>query len=103
MVLTRDGKGNGDKETESKYKSVLQSVFRSGTSLIRTLVSEHRSIDYFDISGATNFANSKYDAANDGVAPNGQLHGKVTPAVYTPFVSLIDSDQLSRFGLHNGT
>ncbi|KAG8845516.1 hypothetical protein FRB96_002484 [Tulasnella sp. 330] len=80
LVLTRDGKGNGDKETESKYKS----------------------IDYFDISGATNIANSKYDAVNEGVAPNGELHGKVAPAAYTPFLSMIDIDQLSRFGLHNG-
>ncbi|KAG8884668.1 hypothetical protein FRB98_002268 [Tulasnella sp. 332] len=80
LVLTRDDFGNGDTTTTSTYKS----------------------IDYFDITSATNIAGSKYDATDDGVAPGGDLHGKVIPAVYTPFLSMISSTQLSRFGLHNG-
>ncbi|KAG9012829.1 hypothetical protein FRB94_004975 [Tulasnella sp. JGI-2019a] len=80
LVLSRDGHGNGDDTSTSNYKS----------------------IDYFDISGATNIAGSKYDTATTGVAPSGDLVSSVTPAVYTAFISMIDPVQLARFGLHNG-
>ena len=51
----------------------------------------------------TNIAGSKFDSHKNAVAPKGKLDKSVTPAVYTPFVSLINSTQLTRFGLHNGT
>ena len=61
-----------------------------------------RSIDLIDISAATNISGSKFDSHKNAVAPKGKLDKSVTPAVYTPFVSLINSTQLARFGLHNG-
>ncbi|KIO17674.1 hypothetical protein M407DRAFT_84740 [Tulasnella calospora MUT 4182] len=79
LVLTRDGHGNGDDESLSDYKSV----------------------DIFDISGATDIHGTQYDNST-AVSPGGVLASDVVPATYTPFLSLIDGTQLSRFGVHNG-
>ncbi|KAG9048256.1 hypothetical protein FS837_000392 [Tulasnella sp. UAMH 9824] len=79
LVLSRDGHGNGDDESQSDYKSV----------------------DIFDISGATDIHGAQYDNST-AVSPDGVLAAGVTPATYTPFISLIDNSQLNRFGLHNG-
>ncbi|KAG8956579.1 hypothetical protein FRC04_000057 [Tulasnella sp. 424] len=79
LVLSRDGHGNGDDESQSDYKSV----------------------DIFDISGATDIHGTQYDD-DTAVSPGGVLASDVVPATYTPFVSLIDNSQLGRFGLHNG-
>ncbi|KIO19897.1 hypothetical protein M407DRAFT_221933 [Tulasnella calospora MUT 4182] len=79
LVLSRDGHGNGDDESQSDYKSV----------------------DIFDISGATDIHGTQYDNST-AVSPGGVLAANVVPATYTPFVSLIDSSQLGRMGLHNG-
>ncbi|CAG7852304.1 Uncharacterized secreted protein ARB_04696 Flags: Precursor [Serendipita indica DSM 11827] len=80
LVLARDGDGNGGDGAKSAYKS----------------------IDIFDTSNATNIANTIYDSATGSVAPGGQLLGTIVPATYTPFVSLLNTTQLARFGLHNG-
>ena len=61
-----------------------------------------RGIDLVDISSATNIAGSDFDSHKNPVAPKGKLDKSVTPATYTSFVSLINSTQLERFGLHNG-
>ncbi|KAG9052526.1 hypothetical protein FS842_009723 [Serendipita sp. 407] len=79
LVLARDGKGNGDSNAKAAYKS----------------------IDIFDVSAATNIANTQYDDATGSVAPGGQLLPSITPATYTPFVQIVNSTQLARFGLHN--
>ncbi|KAG8956580.1 hypothetical protein FRC04_000058 [Tulasnella sp. 424] len=79
LVLSRDGHGNGDDTSQSDYKSV----------------------DIFDISGATDIHGTQYDNST-AVSPGGVLASNVVPATYTPFVSLIDNSQLGRFGLHNG-
>ena len=63
----------------------------------------YRGIDLVDISSATNIANSSFDSHKNPVAKKGKLDKSVTPAIYTSFVSLVDSTQLARFGLHNGT
>jgi hypothetical protein len=63
---------------------------------------ERRGIDLVDITPATNIAGSKFDSHKNAVAPKGKLDSSVTPATYTPFVSLIDATNLARFGLHNG-
>ena len=61
-----------------------------------------RGIDIVDITSATNIAGSKFDSHKNAVAPKGKLDKSVTPAVYTPFVSIVDQTQLARFGLHDG-
>lgn len=63
---------------------------------------DYRGIDLVDISSATNIAGSKFDSHKNAVAPKGKLDKSVTAAKYTSFVSLIDSTELARFGLHNG-
>jgi hypothetical protein len=78
LVLSRDGNGHGDTDSKSDYKS----------------------IDIIDISAATDIHGTNYDTTT-AVAPKGVLASGVKPAQYTPFVSLVDSTQLQRFGLHN--
>ncbi|PSR78073.1 hypothetical protein PHLCEN_2v7590 [Hermanssonia centrifuga] len=80
LVLSRDTNGHGGDDTESTYKG----------------------IDLVDITSATNIAGSSFDSHKNPVAKKGKLDKSVTPAVYTAFVSLINSTQLARFGLHNG-
>lgn len=62
----------------------------------------NRAADVFDISSATNIANTDYDKATGSIAPGGQLVHGITPATYSPFVQYINDTQLARFGLHNG-
>ncbi|KAG8964151.1 hypothetical protein FRC03_002159 [Tulasnella sp. 419] len=81
LVLSRDGKGRGDDEHDTK--------------------SAYKSVDVFDITSATDIHGTLFDGATP-VAPNGVLEPSVTPATYTPFVNILDSAQLSRFSLHNG-
>jgi hypothetical protein len=80
LVLSRDGNGNGDDNTESAYKQ----------------------IDLFSVSNATNIAGTAFDTPTTPVAPNGVLNSSVKPATYVSFVNMIDDDQLGRFALHNG-
>ncbi|GJJ08811.1 hypothetical protein Clacol_003030 [Clathrus columnatus] len=82
LVLARDGNGNGDGvgNEESKYKNV----------------------DLFDISEATNIAHTQFDSPAHPIAVNGVVVKGIKPAKYQPFISMIDSIQLGRFGLHNG-
>ncbi|EJD55294.1 hypothetical protein AURDEDRAFT_140900 [Auricularia subglabra TFB-10046 SS5] len=79
LVLARDGDGHGDDDLKSAYKG----------------------IDLVDISNATNIL-GLFDGPTDAVAPGGKLRSGVVPAAYQSFVSLIEDDQLKRFGLHNG-
>jgi len=83
FVLSRDGHGRGDDNdnNDSAYKQA----------------------DLIDISKATNIAGTKFDEASNPVAKKGKLTSSVTAAVYTGFVNMIDSTQLARFGLHNGS
>lgn len=80
LVLSRDGDGNGGSDTTSSYKQA----------------------DLIDISSATDIHGTKFDESANPIAKKGTLDKSITPAVYTPFVSFIDSTQLARFGLHNG-
>ena len=80
LVLSRDGKGNGDSTTESK----------------------HKQIDLFDVSNATDIHGTKFDEAANPIATNGVLDSSITPAAYFAFVDMINATQLARFGLHNG-
>lgn len=61
-----------------------------------------KNIGFFDISGATNIANTKYDSPANPVAPSGVLVGDVTPAIWQEFLSIIDDAELAKAGLHNG-
>ena len=100
LVLSRDSNGHGGDDTTSAFKFVLVFASSGHTSLIG--FSSCRSIVIVDISGATNIAGSSFDSHKNPVAPKGKLDKSVTAATYTTFLSLIDSTQLSRFGLHNG-
>ncbi|GJJ08810.1 hypothetical protein Clacol_003029 [Clathrus columnatus] len=82
LILARDGKGNGDGSGNEKSK--------------------YKNIDLFDISQATNIANTGFDEPSNPIANNGTIVKGITPAQYQPFISMIDSTQLGRFGLHNG-
>jgi len=80
LVIARDsGHGQGLKDSTSVY----------------------RSVDLFDIEGATNIAGTDFDGTKP-VAPGGELDPSVKPAQYARFIDLNDNAQLNRFGLHNG-
>lgn len=80
LVLARDGNGFGDNNSQSSYKQA----------------------DLISTKGATDIAGSKYDDPANPVSPAGVLVPGITPVTYQSFVSLIDSAQLDKFGLHNG-
>ncbi|KAF9261627.1 hypothetical protein L218DRAFT_869593 [Marasmius fiardii PR-910] len=80
LSLSRDGKGMGDDNSESKYKQA----------------------DLFSIAHATNIHGTKFDDPSNPVAPKGKLDTSITPATYVSFVDYLDDDELERFGLHNG-
>lgn len=61
-----------------------------------------RQADLFDISNATDIHGTKFDRTTP-VAPGGVLDSTVVPATYVKFVNYLNSTQLARFGLHNGT
>lgn len=82
LVLARDGNGNGDGVGNEK--------------------SDYKNIDLFDVSKATNIAHTKFDSPANPIAVDGVIVEGITPAVYQPFISMIDPVQLGRFGLHNG-
>lgn len=88
LVLARDGNGNGDGDPPTPSKGDLTSKIKN--------------IGYIDISDATNIANSVYDEPSNPVAPGGVLTSGVTAAVWQPFLSLIEDDQLAKAGLQNG-
>ncbi|THH01971.1 hypothetical protein EW026_g830 [Hermanssonia centrifuga] len=81
LVLSRDGNGHGDDTTKSKFKS----------------------IDLIDIRNATDIHGSKFDSPTHPIAINGTLDSSITPAAYIEFLDMINTTQLARFGLHNGT
>ncbi|KAG7095023.1 hypothetical protein E1B28_005817 [Marasmius oreades] len=80
LSLSRDGKGMGNDDSESKYKQA----------------------DLFSIAHATNIQGMKFDDPSNPVAPNGKLDKSITPAKYVSFVDYLNDDDLKRFGLHNG-
>jgi len=80
FVLARDGDGHGGSSDKSSYKQA----------------------DLIDISRATNILGSKFDSPANPIAINGTLNKSINPAVYVPFLSLINDTQLARFGVHNG-
>jgi hypothetical protein len=73
-----------------------------GETFPATPGSVYRSIDLIDTKGATDIANTAYDAQTGSVAPNGVLDPSITPVAYQAFLNIDDNTQLSRFGLHNG-
>ncbi len=80
LMLARDsGNGYGQKGDKSLY----------------------RSIEFVDVSAATDIAGSKFDTGTS-VAPKGVLDPTVKPAAVNQFIDINDSADLARFGLHNG-
>ncbi|WVQ74191.1 hypothetical protein IAR50_003785 [Cryptococcus sp. DSM 104548] len=79
ILLSRDGKGNGDDDAESKHKDFM----------------------LFNLDGATDIAGTNYTDGVEPIAPGGVLVSDITPIVPTEFVDMIDDTQLERFGLHN--
>ncbi|PPR07934.1 hypothetical protein CVT24_000824 [Panaeolus cyanescens] len=80
FALSRDGDGRGGDDNNSKYKQA----------------------DLFSIANATNIV-GMFDGASSAVSPDGKLNKKVTAATYVSFVNFVDSTQLARFGLHDGS
>lgn len=82
LILARDsGAGHGQKESESKY----------------------RNADIIDISGATNVKGNTYDSSDGAIASRkGELKPEIKPALYCPWISYNNNDQLGRFAVHNG-
>lgn len=70
-----------------------------------TLLKPHlyRGIDLLQIGDATNIHNTKFDKPSNPIATKGVLDSSMTPVTYIPFVNILNSTQLARFGLHNGT
>jgi hypothetical protein len=63
--------------------------------------SRYRSIDLLDTARATNIAGSRYDGIVP-VAPDGKLVDAVVPATLTPYIDINNTEELKKFGLHNG-
>ncbi|WVQ97554.1 hypothetical protein IAU59_004668 [Kwoniella sp. CBS 9459] len=80
MLLSRDGKGNGDEDAESKHKDFM----------------------LFNLDGATDIVNTEYTDGVKPVSPGGVLDSSITAIEPTQFIDIIDETQLKRFGLHNG-
>ena len=80
FVLARDGDGHGGDDDKSSDKQA----------------------DLTDISNATDIHNTAFDDPANPIAVDGILSSSITPAQYVSFVNFLDSDQLARFGLHNG-
>jgi len=80
LILPRDGNGFGDTSSDTSFKDV----------------------DLISTKGATNIANTAFDQPDHPVAPKGVLDSTVTPTTYAPFISLIDTAQLAKFGLNVG-
>lgn len=64
--------------------------------------STYRKILVYDIAGATNIANTRFDDPANPVAPNGVLDTSIRPALRTEFIDINDAAQLAKFGLRNG-
>ena len=62
-----------------------------------------RSADLISTQGATDIHGSKFDSPSNPIASGGKLSSSIVPATYVAFVNYIDSTQLARFDLHNGT
>ncbi|WWC89620.1 uncharacterized protein L201_004545 [Kwoniella dendrophila CBS 6074] len=80
MLLSRDGKGNGDDDSESKHKDFM----------------------LFNLDGATDLINTEYTDGVKPVAPKGKLDKSITAIEPVEFIDMIDETQLGRFGIHNG-
>jgi hypothetical protein len=63
----------------------------------------YRSIDVAVIGDATDIHDTKFDSPQNPIAVNGTLNNGIKPVTYIQFLDIINSTQLSRFGLHNGT
>lgn len=100
LALSRDGDGRGGSSDTSSYKSVLI-LFLFVTSSFWFCYS--RQADLFSIAKATDIHGSKFDSPANPIATKGVLNKNITPAEYVGFVNFIDSVQLARFGLHNGS
>ena len=81
--------------------SALFPVFRLYRDTV--LISANRQADLFSIASATDIHGSQFDDPAHPVAPGGDLESSITPAKYVSFVNYVDSTQLARFGLHDGT
>ncbi|KAF8160004.1 esterase-like activity of phytase-domain-containing protein [Crassisporium funariophilum] len=81
LALSRDGDGRGGDDNKSAYKQA----------------------DLFSIAKATDIHGSKFDSASSPIAKKGKLDKSITAATYVSFINFLDSTQLARFGLHNGS
>lgn len=72
----------------------------NGHGLVPT--SLYRTVNLYDITGATNIAGSAYDLPATPIAPAGVLAAGITTAQRTALIDLNDAAQLAKFGLHNG-
>ncbi|KAK6910413.1 hypothetical protein I203_104445 [Kwoniella mangroviensis CBS 8507] len=79
MLLSRDGKGNGNDDSESKHKDFM----------------------LFNFDGATDLVNTEYTDGVKPVSPKGVLDSSIVAAEPIEFIDIIDEIQLKRFGLHN--
>lgn len=98
LILARDGDGRGGDDSNSKYKYVYPPPSKSEAD--RRAI---RQADLIDINGATDIHGTKFDDPTHPIATGGTLDQKITPAKYVSFVNYLDSTQLARFGLHNGS
>lgn len=81
IVLSRDGAGAGQDDSESVY----------------------RQADVFDISDATDIKGDTYDCADCSIASEeGVLKEGIVPATYCPWLDFNVNSELNKFGVHNG-
>lgn len=80
LVLARDGNGRNAASPVSVYRSIV----------------------VYDISEASNIAETPYDSPTTPITPNGELLAAIKPAAATPFIDMNDPAELAKFGLNNG-
>jgi len=104
LVLARDGNGAGDTDTESKYKCISPPCVLFHRRSVLT-----RSPNPSQGSGPDRHVR-RYQHRGNQVRLTFQprcaqrsLGQQYHPTAYQPFVQYINSTQLARFGLHNGS
>lgn len=80
VVLSRDGKGNGDTDAEAKHKDLVLASTK----------------------GATNLVDTEYTTTGKPVAPGSKLASGITPIETVEWIDMLDEAELARFGLQNG-
>ncbi|PWN23939.1 hypothetical protein BCV69DRAFT_279842 [Microstroma glucosiphilum] len=105
LPTSNKGKARGASELHVVGDGIFAVLARDGKGLGNdppTDASSYKEVGLLTTAGATNIAGTKYDSPENPVAPGGQLVDGITAATVQDWLSLIDTAQLAKFGIHNG-